>query len=308
MPAKKHGEPQPAISRDGIMSKLRPLFVSAISFLVALAIGGAFITLVDRRHADEHRQMISEIGIAQARLLERQLDRSLSSTFALGSILRQAGRIKNFDSIAAEIIETYGGIDNLQLAPNGVVTRIYPLAGNEAAIGHELLNDPRRQTEALKAIASRQLTVAGPFPLIQGGQAVIGRLPVFVPDGAGGERFWGFTIAVVRMPNLVEASALNQLVEQGYDYKLSRIDPDSGEQLIRCPWLQELPSSADSSATRYGCEIYADRPEDCRHYPVSVAEMIRDGCEMIEVQDLDAPKQAQAALDKLMADSRPALA
>jgi hypothetical protein len=29
---------------------------------------------------------------------------------------------------------------------------------------------------------------------------------------------------------------------------------------------------------------------------------------MIEVQDLDAPKQAQAALDKLMADSRPALA
>ena len=232
MPAKKHGERQPAVSRDSTMSKLRPLFVSAISFLVALAIGGAFITLVDRRHADEHRQVISEIGIAQARLLERQLDRSLSSTFALGSILRQAGRIKNFDSIAAEIIETYGGIDNLQLAPNGVVTRIYPLAGNEAAIGHELLNDPRRQTEALKAIASRQLTVAGPFPLIQGGQAVIGRSPVFVPDGAGGERFWGFTIAVVRMPTLVEASALNQLVEQGYDYKLSRIDPDSGEAVV----------------------------------------------------------------------------
>jgi Fe-S-cluster containining protein len=86
------------------------------------------------------------------------------------------------------------------------------------------------------------------------------------------------------------------------------IDPASGEQLVRCPWLQELPASADSSATRYGCKIYADRPEDCRHYPVSVAEMIRDDCEMIEVQDLDAPKQAQAALDKLMADSRPALA
>ena len=86
------------------------------------------------------------------------------------------------------------------------------------------------------------------------------------------------------------------------------IDPANGEQLSRCPWLQELPAGADSSAARYGCKIYADRPEDCRHYPVSVVEMIRDDCEMIEVQDLEALKQAQVALDKLMADSRPALA
>ena len=86
------------------------------------------------------------------------------------------------------------------------------------------------------------------------------------------------------------------------------IDPSSGEQLSRCPWLQALPAEANSKAVKYGCKIYEDRPEDCRHYPVSVAEMIRDGCEMIEIQDLDAPKQAQVALDKLMADSRPALA
>ena len=86
------------------------------------------------------------------------------------------------------------------------------------------------------------------------------------------------------------------------------IDPASGEQLSRCPWLQELPASANSIATKYGCAIYADRPEDCRHYPVSVAGMIRDDCEMIEVQDINAPGKAQAALDKLMADSRPALA
>lgn len=85
------------------------------------------------------------------------------------------------------------------------------------------------------------------------------------------------------------------------------MDPATGKQLNRCPWLEELPSRDGAESVKYGCSIYHDRPEDCRHYPTSIVEMIRDECEMIEVQDLDAPKQAQIALDKLMADSRPPL-
>lgn len=214
------------------MGHLRPLFFAAGTFVVVLAAGGAFITLAERRHADEHGHLAREIGAARAHLLERQFARSLASTFALASILRQSGRIDNFDTLAADIIESHGGISSLQLAPDGVVTQIYPLAGNEAAIGHDLLNDPERRTEALKAIESRTLTLAGPFDLIQGGSAVIGRLPVFVADKAGGERFWGFTIALIRLPALLEIIDLGRLVERGYDYELWRIDPDSGTPVV----------------------------------------------------------------------------
>ena len=84
------------------------------------------------------------------------------------------------------------------------------------------------------------------------------------------------------------------------------VDPVSGKQLTRCPWLVTLQASPESTSTKYSCSIYNDRPEDCRHYPTSIAEMVRDGCEMIEVKDLDAPRKAQRALDLLMADSRPA--
>ncbi len=214
------------------MIRFHPLFLSAVTFFVAVAIGGAFINIAERRRSDEHRHVLKEIGAVQAHILERQLDRSLSSTFALASILRQSGRIDNFDTLAAEIIKNYGGISNLQLAPNGVVTQIYPLAGNKAAIGHDLLNDPRRRIEALAAIESRRLTLAGPFTLVQGGVAVIGRLPVFVPGKAGGERFWGFTIALIRLPALLELSNLNRLVEHDYNYQLSRVDPDKGARVI----------------------------------------------------------------------------
>lgn len=78
------------------------------------------------------------------------------------------------------------------------------------------------------------------------------------------------------------------------------IDPTTGEQLLRCPWLQKLPDQ-----DKYICRIYFDRPDDCRYYPVDIEQMLRDECEMLEPRDLAKPKQAQKTLDLLMADSRP---
>lgn len=80
------------------------------------------------------------------------------------------------------------------------------------------------------------------------------------------------------------------------------IDPHSGQQLARCPWLQREPNQA-----AYTCAIYDDRPEDCRHYPVTIEQMVMDDCEMLEVQDLGNTQQAQRDLDTIMVDSRPAV-
>jgi len=80
------------------------------------------------------------------------------------------------------------------------------------------------------------------------------------------------------------------------------MDPETGKQLTICPWLRKAPNQ-----NKYTCDIYYDRPDDCRHYPTSINEMIRDECEMIEVKDVTNQKQAQKTLDKLMADSRPPL-
>ncbi len=82
-------------------------------------------------------------------------------------------------------------------------------------------------------------------------------------------------------------------------------DPDSGLPLTRCPWLREMPQEGKNKI-RYSCDIYLDRPEDCRHYPTHLDEMHQDECEMLELHDLVKPKQAQKKLDRLMSDSRPA--
>lgn len=82
-------------------------------------------------------------------------------------------------------------------------------------------------------------------------------------------------------------------------------DPESGSRFNRCPFLDVSPKAHSLAPNIYTCSIYLNRPEDCRHYPSLIPEMIRDGCEMIEVIDLEKPKQAQTKLDSLMSGSRP---
>lgn len=90
------------------------------------------------------------------------------------------------------------------------------------------------------------------------------------------------------------------------------MDPETGRQLTACPFLTIEPTGAsvtaksESSKIKYSCTIYYDRPDDCKFYPVKIDEMIRDGCEMLEVKDLTDTRSAQIVLDKIMSDSRPA--
>lgn len=202
---------------------------AVLVFLFFMGVGAVLVEQVELGRENERRQIVAQLAASTAYSLERQLSRSLSATYALAAIIRQSGTIRDFDALAAEMIRTYGGISSIQLAPDAVVSKIYPLAGNEKAIGHNLLKDPQRRTEAFKAIETRQLTLAGPHKLVQGGEGAIGRLPVFVPNGGKGERFWGFATVLMRLSDLFGASNLGQLEKNGYSYTLSRLNLDTAQ-------------------------------------------------------------------------------
>lgn len=78
------------------------------------------------------------------------------------------------------------------------------------------------------------------------------------------------------------------------------MNPGTGKQIELCPWLRKLPDQ-----NKFICDIYYDRPDDCKFYPSTIEEMIIDGCEMLEAQDLTNQKKAQKTLEIIMADSRP---
>ena len=130
------------------------------------------------------------------------------------------------------MLRSYEGLSSLFLAPHGIIKQVYPIEKHAQAIGLDLLTDPQRRAEAMATIASRKLTLAGPYALLSGGIGVVGRLPIFLPDETHEDQFWGFIIALVRLPDLIHAGRLDRLVQSGYDYELSRIHPDTRERHI----------------------------------------------------------------------------
>jgi len=82
------------------------------------------------------------------------------------------------------------------------------------------------------------------------------------------------------------------------------VNPDTGEYFARCPWLRRSSEKTPGENKTF-CKIYYDRPEDCRHYPVDIEQMILHDCEMLERRDLVNLTSAQKKLDEIMSDSRP---
>ena len=228
---------------------LRVRALTALVFLFSLLAGFVVMNLSERSHVLESRALATTVASGHTHAIQERLARSLSATYALAAVLAQGdGEIKNFEALGFQMLSVYGGISSLQLAKNGIVTASVPSLGNEKALGHNLLEDTTRNKEARLAVSSRKLSLAGPFELQQGGMAVIGRLPVFLPDTNQQPVFWGFTTAIIHISDLMEAAQLHTLKQQGYRYRLWRIHPDSKKtQAIASADELPLTSPVDAS-------------------------------------------------------------
>ncbi len=201
--------------------------VTVLAFVVSVIISGAFVAVVEQVRRNQTENQVRQLASAVAHDLGERLDRSLSASYALATLLRQGkGKIDNFEALGAEMIRVYGGITALQLAPGGTIEQVVPLKGNEAVIGFSPLRDAKQGAEAQLVIEKRQLGLTGPFDLKQGGVGVVGRNPIFLPDEKGVERFWGLTQVLIRIPDLLAATSLDALVAGGNAYELWRIRPN----------------------------------------------------------------------------------
>lgn len=214
------------------MNKIwRTWLISLCIALLSCLIGMAVVYVAARQDEELARSLALADATDRGNAVKVAVDRALSSTYALSAMVRQGrGRLEDFDTFARPLMSYYPGVMSLQLAPDGVVRQIYPLKGNEKALGHNLLADPARDKEAFMARNSGQMTLAGPFPLVQGGMGAVGRLPVFLnPDKNSPPVFWGFVIALMRFPDVLHGAGLDWLSKRGYHYSLWRQHPDSGQ-------------------------------------------------------------------------------
>jgi diguanylate cyclase (GGDEF)-like protein/PAS domain S-box-containing protein len=235
--------------------------------VVCCVLSALLLWKLDQSRVEAARTRAQVEAAEQANSVESALARSLSATYSLGALLSQGGgQIRDFDAIAAQLLPYYPGVQSLQIAPRGVVRQIYPLAGNEKAIGHDLLGDPARHRESALARDTGQLTLAGPFTLRQGGVGAAGRLPIYLPASPGEEpSFWGFAMVLMRFPDVLQAQGPDRLKARGYRYSLWRRQPDT--QAVQLIAGEAMDSAVLEDAVEYpintpnGQWIYSVLPE-----------------------------------------------
>lgn len=161
----------------------------------------------------------AEVAVANAKAqivaanLESSLHERLELTHGLSAFVRSRWDFsqEEFDAFAEALEGDFTGIRSLQLAPNAVVTYLTNIEQNQAALGHDLLGDANRRSLAEKAIQTRQYVIAGPLDLIQGGRALIARLPIYrAGDGSATKLFWGFATVLLDPEPIISNSGIRE--------------------------------------------------------------------------------------------------
>lgn len=208
------------------------LLFSVAAFFTALFISESIVLLIQKSSVENERIRVKSLAAVHGEEIRNVFERTCSVDYALAALVQSGnGTVTNFSAIANQLLPYYPGAENLQLAPNGVVTQIVPLEGNEKAIGHDLFHDPARKDEAIATRDSGVLTLAGPYALVQGGNGFIARLPVFLEQGSSDKHFWGFVNVMISLPEVLKTIDLDSLQRSGYSYQLIKIEAGKQTEL-----------------------------------------------------------------------------
>ena len=193
--------------------------VSLIVFLLGMCLVGLIVYKTDAIEKEQKRTTAQLNATTYGERIKNEITNGIEVTDTLQQILiSENGEINYFDTISKNIMSD--SIESIQLAPNGVVTDIYPAEGNESG-KIDLLHDKDRGEISCYARDNHTLITQGPFELKQGGYGIAVRNPVYLKDENGQEYFWGFTIVILRVPDIFSDS-INALSDFGYKYKLSK--------------------------------------------------------------------------------------
>ncbi len=144
--------------------------------------------------------------------LEDSFNADLSLLHGLAAVIAEKPDIQqdDFARIARGLITPSGTLRNLSGAPDLVVSLMYPLKGNESAVGLNYRAHPNQRDAALHAMQSGHAVITGPMRLVQGGTGIIVREPVLIPahDPKQPPRHWGLVSAVIDAKAFYQRSGL----------------------------------------------------------------------------------------------------
>lgn len=242
------------IKKDNTSKQIRIycLVVGIISFFIVSVCG----QLLNRNTVNEEKMRAAFTAETTVNRIKSQLNRYLDVSEFFQNIIGSGHQMdsKEFQALSQMISDDSQIIKVIEQAPDGVVKDIYPLKGNEAAFGIDMLNNPARKHEANLAMKSGQYTIAGPYELNQGGLGSLLFEPIYITDKSGEKSFWGFSILGLDWNRFLEELELDKLTDASYCYQMWKKDGNSGKKTI----IAQGGDAIHKGAVQISCKVPND--------------------------------------------------
>ena len=202
------------------MQKLKKRFiVPVVVFILGMCALIGTIYVVGEGQEEQNRTKAQLNAMTYAERIYGELMEGIGVTDTLKQVVISGdGNINKFYDIAENMMDD--SIQSIQIAPNGVVNEIYPEDLNESG-KIDLINDSDRGEISRYARDNDTVIMQGTFKLKQGGYGIAVRNPVYLENENGQKRFWGFTIVILKVPEIFSES-VEALSNFGFKYSLQK--------------------------------------------------------------------------------------
>ena len=216
--------------------------IGLLSFLVAFFFCGVGI------HYQEMQKKASGTYLAEStvRRIKSRLERYVMVSEIIGNCLIDGDDLDetSFLELAEKIPNDEGVIKAIELAPEGIVTAVYPKQGNTEALKLNMLQEHERKADAALAKQTGKYTMGGPYQLKQGGTGALLFNPVYRTDDSGNSEFWGFVILVIDWDRFMYELNPEYLSEVGFCYRIWAYGRGSEDKVILAQSQSEMPKES----------------------------------------------------------------
>ena len=180
------------------------------------------------------------------RRINAQLNQYVELSEFLGNVVLAGYNLDqtSFSELAKMLPNEDGIVKAFELAPDGVVSDVFPQQGNENAFGINMLTDHERKDDANRAKETGNYTLGGPYKLKQGGTGALLFHPVYKEDSIDNDSFWGFVIMVIDWDKFIDEIGLDRLNEASYCYEIWTTDETTGSRVVLTQSQEHIPKNS----------------------------------------------------------------
>lgn len=195
-----------------------------VAMVVTLLFVVLFESLINAQANKVDAQSQLEV-LSYSNLLRSSLDRELHSLLflpnGLASYLNAYHDELNLQKVNAVLSDLHirtKHVRNIAIAVGYQITYLYPIEGNKQALGMDYRDVPGQWPQVQEAVSTGKGVLVGPINLIQGGNGLIYRYPVYIEG-----EYWGLISTVINTDTFLKA-AFEDVETADYKFAIRNLD------------------------------------------------------------------------------------